>query len=610
MSVRVPVYTAQGRATDEAPGRRFSVRMDATPFVNAELRKGEIFSELADQANAFAQQRIKMINEQQYNDAALRIEEEMRQATYDLGKDNDYRNVLDGKNKWGQTMERIKTDVLSMVETPAVRKKIESEFDRSEVSARFSLRTVIDKKITAGEAAAIASRGMKIVADLSKPGTTTKQYDEAITKLTQAYQPGLSNGRFNPNSVLKTLNTVKSDIAGNVVDGYVGRTPMRAIDLLIALEQVIDIQNGVDIPDADLAELDAGGQYALHTLMQVGFDEATSILTKSINSATAFAAVIEKQEAEAEENFEYVVDAVKSQYHYYQNAVDQNDVFLANDLSEAVMSVPEIAKKVQDGGTISGLQIVKEIKDYLYDINEVDDATQRVFDADSDKSTTPFARETNAEAYDALITLRLKNDLTFDELTSRRGLLTKQDYTTFANSLLADQKDEQRRNASSKNSSASNTKTTLKNAKDTALRVAKTRFNYEAQSTDDDEMAKANKAAYFYVANMIEEAYLESLLPDAEELTPKKIQEIMQQGFEETEDQYHAIVLNEYEAYVTDDRTASALQDAGFVFSGTAAMLTELETWFNLEPRTPAQQRQYSRVKGRLKIMLDSGAFE
>lgn len=40
--MRIPVYTARAQATNEAPGRRFSVRMDPNPYIKAELAKGEV----------------------------------------------------------------------------------------------------------------------------------------------------------------------------------------------------------------------------------------------------------------------------------------------------------------------------------------------------------------------------------------------------------------------------------------------------------------------------------------------------------------------------------------------------------------------------------------
>lgn len=113
--MKIPVYTARATATNEAPGRRFSVRKDPTPYIKAELAKGEVAEAFFGAASEYAGQRLKMIYETQYNEAALRIEEEMRQATYDFEKDRDFGNILDGKNKWGQRMDAIRNDVFNLI---------------------------------------------------------------------------------------------------------------------------------------------------------------------------------------------------------------------------------------------------------------------------------------------------------------------------------------------------------------------------------------------------------------------------------------------------------------------------------------------------------------
>ena len=95
--MRIPVYTARTQRSNEMPGKRFNVRKNAEPFVRAELAKGEVASALFDTAGEFAIQRREMIASQQFNEAALRIEEEVSKATSELSKSRDYGNVLDGK---------------------------------------------------------------------------------------------------------------------------------------------------------------------------------------------------------------------------------------------------------------------------------------------------------------------------------------------------------------------------------------------------------------------------------------------------------------------------------------------------------------------------------
>jgi len=55
--MRIPVYKSQGRPTSEAPGARITARMNAQPFVQAELQKGAIETEVANQVGEYANMR-------------------------------------------------------------------------------------------------------------------------------------------------------------------------------------------------------------------------------------------------------------------------------------------------------------------------------------------------------------------------------------------------------------------------------------------------------------------------------------------------------------------------------------------------------------------------
>ena len=146
--MRIPTFTARTQRTNDMPGKRFSVRKNAEPFVRAELAKGEVAASLFDTAGEFAIQRREMIAAQQFNEAALKIEEEVANATDELSRSRDYGNVLDGKNLWGQRMDRIRSEIISTVQMPSLQKKLRHEFDLNEITNRFRLKSVIDKKIS------------------------------------------------------------------------------------------------------------------------------------------------------------------------------------------------------------------------------------------------------------------------------------------------------------------------------------------------------------------------------------------------------------------------------------------------------------------------------
>ena len=102
--MRIPIYRAQVQRTNEAPGRSFSARMDARPFVEAALQKGASTRALADAVGAYAEQRGKMIAEAEDNETALALDEEIRTDKYNLSRSIDIANIWDGKRLWVKRM--------------------------------------------------------------------------------------------------------------------------------------------------------------------------------------------------------------------------------------------------------------------------------------------------------------------------------------------------------------------------------------------------------------------------------------------------------------------------------------------------------------------------
>ena len=130
--MRIPIYRSDAQRTNEAPGRSFSARMDARPFVEAALQKGAVTGALADAVGAYAEQRGKMIAEAEYNETALALDEEIRTATYDLSRSNDIGNIFDGNKLWEKRMKSIQSNVLGRVKNSNVRRKLDFSFNQSE----------------------------------------------------------------------------------------------------------------------------------------------------------------------------------------------------------------------------------------------------------------------------------------------------------------------------------------------------------------------------------------------------------------------------------------------------------------------------------------------
>lgn len=599
--MRIPTFTARTQRTNDMPGKRFSVRKNAEPFVRAELAKGEVAAALLDSAGEFAMQRREMIAAQQFNEAALRIEEEVAKATNELSKSRDYGNVLDGKNLWGQRMDRIRSEIISTVQLPSLQKKLRHEFDLNEITNRFKLKSVIDQKIIAAEQLSLNSLSTNLVETLSNLGVQNKDYDNGFQNLVNKYAPGIKSGRFNGDEVIKSLGVVKKDIAENVVAQYVGRDPGRAIDLIVTLENYYDGKTD------DLQQLQAGGDYTMHTLLNIRSDDANSILEGALNTAKNFAAVIEKEEKKEQEARQAVMSALKSRYEFHTNVSEPGDLFSESDLTAADKAVPEIRSffaRTPDG-VLTGAEVRTSIVDYLYRTNEVDAAFQKVIEADQDAITIPYAEKTNPMEYDRLFTQKIEGTLTFDDLKNSKPLLSITDYKYFANGIVAD------REANERLATGAETKAEqlVNNSINTAIKIAKNKYGYEQYKDDDDELARINKAAFFNVARALEDLRLESFTADAEALTPTIIQNKLAEFFKAEEDLYHDGVMLQYEDYISD-RDAKALTNLGHTFSGTKNMVAELDAWFATVEQDEALDRRVSRVKRRLREFIKSGAFE
>jgi hypothetical protein len=48
--MRIPVFTSRAQRPSDAPGRPITARMRAEPFIQAELRKGEVMTEALGQS--------------------------------------------------------------------------------------------------------------------------------------------------------------------------------------------------------------------------------------------------------------------------------------------------------------------------------------------------------------------------------------------------------------------------------------------------------------------------------------------------------------------------------------------------------------------------------
>ena len=590
--MRIPVFRSEARPRNELPGRSFSVRMNARPFIEAELQKGEIMTELASQAGAFAQQRYNMITEAEYNEAALKIEEGMQEAILNLSKSSDYRNVLDGRNMWNEHMQAIKDNVLPSVSNRALRKKLTYSFDQSEITSRYQLQTVIDRKIIAAEQSALKSRTESVVNVLSQPGVNVENYNAEMAKLNNAHVPGVTSGRLNGSAVSTALGAAKKDIATNVVSNYVGQDPLRAIELLAAFEQAVDINNGVVIPDKDLAQLAPGGTYAVFTLANIQGEEALSVIEDSLRSATVFANALEKLEKSNENAQKFVVDQAKNRIQYF-TSLDPSTLISG---VEIVNFIPALKSSINPQQNYSASEALNAAKDYLYSVNAVDPALQKIFDNYEIGELSPFAETTEQFTFDTLFNNRISGSLDFNTLQNFKGALTREDYLYFANAIITDENRIERKKSGNQTAQEKAADTAL----DAAKKIAKSKYRYNALQTDDSERNRASKAATFNVLQKLDELELEFVLSE-KILTPQKINEVLQAAFVENDQIYQDGLRVEFDEYIQGINIPGLTLDPTDPFGS-------LDAWYASADQN-RQGNNYGRIKRRLNEFRRQGLF-
>ena len=555
------------------PGKRFNVRKNAEPFVRAELQKGQAQIALLDQASEFSAQRLEMLATTEYNNAAVKIEENMRKALSDFQKDNDVRNIIDGKNKWSQRMKTLRSDVISSIETPSVRKKIGHQFDLNEVTSRFSLKSVVDKKIIALDSLALKTRFDQTRFKLGVLNGSNAAYLQEFEKLKLGYAPGVKNGRYNPETTSAAVLQLKRDIATDVVSEYVTGNPYRAFDLMFKLEELADLSMGEIIPNDKLIQLDAGGDYAAFTLANIPAKEAQKVLEDAFDKANKFSSFLDGLEDKKDKERIADIASLQKSYQRLTNSLEPSDKLGINDMLPVEMKVKEIRDffEANPQGELTAAQARQMLVDDLYLRGGVGEAFQNAIDKDNEDKTKSNDGKPRVTA-----------DETAKE-AEQKGLLTKE---------------------------AKRVSDTFK----AAITLAQSRYQFIELGSDDSGFATSSRAAFFKVKERLTQLQLDSYKEGAEPLTVAKIDEELQAGFKENEQLYFDDVKANFDSYVMTNQSATTITGKGHLFTRSPNMVQELEEWWGT--LTPTQRAngfllaEYNRVMSRLRMFVKSGAFD
>jgi hypothetical protein len=158
--MRIPVFTSRAQRPSDAPGRPITARMRAEPFVQAELRRGDVVAEALGQVQDYSLMRHKAAVEVQMSESLLAAEEEMMTLAKQLQESPDIYNVFkpDGTGTWSDTVSDVRERLADGIQSRSARDQFRARFNQSELSKRFQLKGAIDTRIKARSAAAEAAR--------------------------------------------------------------------------------------------------------------------------------------------------------------------------------------------------------------------------------------------------------------------------------------------------------------------------------------------------------------------------------------------------------------------------------------------------------------------
>ena len=301
--MKIPVYRSRAISQQVRPGTplRGTVRMNPQAMAQAELAKAEPMKALLDGAQQFATARWQASQEAQYNEAALAIEEGMREAEYTLGKSTDIYNVLDGENNWQSSMDELRDVTIASVSNRSLQRKLRYAFEQNEIAARFRLRGVIDKKILAREQAAMAARMEAKRIKLSQVGASIDDYNAELGVVINDQAKAVAGGRYSVEGVTKANYQLRKDIAADYLANAYNNNPDAAMQLFNMMSLQDEVAAGTKTAEEAMAQAGITDEYALHVLYNIERGDAVEIIQQNLATSLKFFDATEKLETEQQE---------------------------------------------------------------------------------------------------------------------------------------------------------------------------------------------------------------------------------------------------------------------------------------------------------------------
>ena len=288
--MRIPLYTAQTRATSEAPGRSITARKNVQLAAQTELAKASPFSAFADEVGEYAKERYKTVRNNLLAEADIAAEEALFKLRNDLEKTRDYNNILDGDNpRWMSGSNAVKEEIRKKVGKDNYSQNyFNTRFSQLELKHRFQLRNQVDRQIqiaSANNYSAKLVQGERQLSDYSLDAYDRARITSDIKVFTNGYvsQTGASKTKVN-----ETIKAMELGATRNALTKFIADQRGSEITTLTAIRNAIrdgrkgelvlgNVEAGETLASRGLA----GAEELYKRLTQLDDDELASVLKTS-----------------------------------------------------------------------------------------------------------------------------------------------------------------------------------------------------------------------------------------------------------------------------------------------------------------------------------------
>lgn len=276
--MRIPIFRSEAQATNEAPGARIQARMNAQPFVQAALAKGQVITEAAKQFGDYALMRAKADAEVQYSEAMLKADEEMRLLAEDLEKNGRLQDVTDENGAWRARSKDIRDRLADGLSSRSMTNEFNARFNQQELSLRFQLRDSIQARIEREIAKARAERMQRAEDDIAN-GTDITQLNMILSGI------GADGARLEQNGLAYSEALKAQEYA--LVKRGAQRSAFKYVD-----EQEFSIAAASQLHEAlktdDPSKISDPRGFYLYSLMQRLDPEDRVAILKDVNGLSAY----------------------------------------------------------------------------------------------------------------------------------------------------------------------------------------------------------------------------------------------------------------------------------------------------------------------------------